>query len=67
MIPDYDDDKKMAEAGRKSVKWKAIKNAKEMIRDAAVSIGNSDSAEFIKALKSDMNQAIDNLIEALEL
>jgi hypothetical protein len=67
MIPDYDDDKKMAEAGRKSVKWKAIKTSREMIRDTAVSIGSSDSAVFIKALKVDMNQAIDNLIEALEL
>jgi hypothetical protein len=67
MIPDYDDDKKMAEAGRKSVKWKAINSAKEMIRDTAVSIGNSTHPEVIKEHRAMINQAIDNLIEALEL
>jgi hypothetical protein len=67
MIPDYDDDKKMAEAGRKSVKWKAINGAKEAIRDIAVTIGNSSHPEIIKQHSVMMNQAIDNLIEALEL
>jgi hypothetical protein len=67
MIPDYDDDKKMAEAGRKSVKWKAISNAREAIRNIAVKIGNTDKAEAVLIGKSEMNQAIDNLIEALEL
>jgi hypothetical protein len=69
MIPDYDDDVKMAEAGRKSVKWKAINGAKEAIRDVAVHLGsqNLNNAEIVKDLKVDMNQAIDNLIEALEL
>jgi succinate dehydrogenase/fumarate reductase-like Fe-S protein len=68
MIPDYDDDKKMAEAGRKSVKWKAINNSKEAIRDVAVHLGgNLNNVQIIKDLKVDMNQAIDNLIEALEL
>jgi hypothetical protein len=69
MIPDYDDDVKMAEAGRKSVKWKAIKEAKEAIRDTAVALGNPVLAnvDAVKGLKVEMNQAIDNLIEALEL
>jgi hypothetical protein len=67
MIPDYDDDKKMAEAGRKSVKWKAISNAREIIRNTAVVIGNSTSVHDIKTYTVEMNQAIDNLIEALEL
>jgi hypothetical protein len=67
MIPDYDDDKKMAEAGRKSVKWKAINTSREAIRDIAVSIGNSTHPEIIKQHREMMNQAIDNLIEALEL
>jgi hypothetical protein len=67
MIPDYDDDKKMAEAGRKSVKWKAINNAKESIRDIAVVMGNTHNTDDLKAHKAAMNQAIDNLIEALEL
>jgi hypothetical protein len=69
MIPDYDDDKKMAEAGRRAVKWKAINNAKETIRNVAVALGNQHLADVgaIKELKIEMNQAIDNLIEALEL
>jgi hypothetical protein len=67
MIPDYDDDKKMAEAGRKSVKWKAINNAKELIRDLAVIIGNTNHTGDLSVHKATMNQAIDNLIEALEL
>lgn len=67
MIADYDDDVKMAEAGRKSVKWKAINNAKEIIRNTAVSIGNSTMVDAIQAYKVDMNNAIDALIEALEL
>jgi hypothetical protein len=68
MIPDYDDDKKMAEAGRKSVKWKAVNNAKETIRNVAVHLGGTlNNVQVIKDLKNDMNQAIDNLIEALEL
>ncbi len=67
MIPDYEDDVKMAEAGRRSVKWKAIKNSREIIRDIAVSIGGSDCVRVIQTRKEEMNQAIDNLIEALEL
>jgi hypothetical protein len=67
MIPDYEDDVKMAEAGRRAVKWKAIKNSREIIRDIAVSIGGSDCVRVIRARKEEMNQAIDNLIEALEL
>jgi hypothetical protein len=67
MIPDYDDDVKMAEAGRKAVKWKAISTSREAIRDIAVTIGNSNNPEVIKGHSVMMNQAIDNLIEALEL
>jgi hypothetical protein len=67
MIPDYDDDVKMAEAGRRAVKWKAINGARESIRNLAVAIGNSTSSEDIKSDQVFMNQAIDNLIEALEL
>jgi hypothetical protein len=67
MIADYDDDKKMAEAGRKSVKWKAINNAKETIRNGAVALGNTLVIDEIKFHQAVMNQAIDNLIEALEL
>jgi hypothetical protein len=67
MIEDYDNDAKMAEAGRRSVKWKAINSAKENIRDVAVIIGSSTDSDAIKILKTDLNEYIDNLIEALEL
>lgn len=67
MIADYDDDVKMAEAGRRAVKYKAIMSAKEIIRNTAVSLGNATMVDAIQAYKVDMNNAIDALIEALEL
>lgn len=67
MIEDYDNDAKMAEAGRRSVKWKAINSAKENLRDIAVSLGNSGDAETVKLLREEMAKAINNLLVAMEL
>jgi hypothetical protein len=67
MIEDYDNDAKMAEAGRRSVKWKAINSAKEDIRNIAVLIGNSTESNIIKDYQVDLNEYIDDLILALEL
>lgn len=68
MIPDYDNDVKMAELGRNTAKWKAIKQAKEAIRDSAVLICNNNySFVQTKALKDEIDEAFVKLIEALEL
>lgn len=67
MIEDYENDAKMAEAGRRSVKWKAINTAKEEIRDLAVLLGNTSIVEAVKNYKKMLNESIDDLIEALEL
>jgi hypothetical protein len=67
MIEDYDNDAKMAEAGRRSVKWKAINSAKEDIRNISVLIGNSTESNIIKDYQVDLNEYIDDLILALEL
>lgn len=67
MIPNYDDDVKMAEYGRRSAKYKAIKDARENIRNLAVNIGNSNEQAEIKVFKIALNQHIDDLIEAMAL
>ncbi len=66
MIPDYDNDAKMAEYGRRSARYKAIKDAREMIRNYAVMIGNSNEALEVSLLRKQLNTQIDNLIDALE-
>lgn len=65
MIPDYDDDVKMAELGRSSARYKAIKNAREKIRDCAVFIGNSNDVGEIIKLQDSITKNIDDLIHAL--
>lgn len=65
MIADYDDDVKMAQLGRWSARYKAIKNARESIRDYAVMIGNADDVKTIENCKNELNLHVADLIEAL--
>jgi len=65
MIADYDNDEKMIELGRSTARYKAIKNAREMIRNYAVMIGNENEFEAVKTLKTQLNAHIDGLIDAL--
>jgi hypothetical protein len=67
MIPDYDDDVKMAALGRESARWKAIKKHKEAIRDLAVAMQGYVDVTGVKNLRQAINEHIDGLIEALEL
>ena len=67
MIADYDDDAKMAALGRWSARYKAIKAARESIRDYAVMIGNADDAEEVEKCKLGLNLHIANLIEAISI
>ena len=65
MIKEYDDDVIMAKYGRYCAKHKAIRTAKEAIRDIAVSMGNATDAEGVSNLKAALNLHIDELIEHL--
>lgn len=67
MIKNYHDDASMAEYGRLCARYKAINQAKELIRDNSVRIMNSKDIEEIKQYHSEINQAVSELIEAIEL
>ncbi len=65
MIPDYDNDAKMAELGRNTARWKAIKTHKEAIRDVAVAMQGNVDAEGANNLRNVINGHVDALIDAL--
>ena len=67
MITNYDNDLKMAEYGRYCAVRKAIREAKELIRDNAVKLGNSEDMQEIIEYKNNINELVKNLIEAIEL
>lgn len=67
MINDYSDDKAMAEYGRYCAKWKAIREAKEAIRDASVMLGNTNVVEEVKQHFAVIQKAVGDVIEALEV
>ena len=67
MINNYDNDLKMAEYGRYCAVRKAIREAKEAIRDAAVRLGNSDVRAEVISYRTELNIHVDKLIEALEI
>ena len=67
MIADYNDDAKMAEAGRRSLKYKAINEHKEAIRTIAVAFQSVTDTEGANNLREALNGHIDALIEAMEL
>ena len=63
----YNDDLKMAEYGRDCAVRKAIREAKEAIRDAAVRLGNSEAKAEVISHRTELNMYADKLIEALEI
>ena len=63
----YNDDLKMAEYGRYCAVRKAIREAKEGIRDAAVRLGNSDVKAEVVSYRTELNMHVDKLIEALDI
>lgn len=65
MIENYDNDEKMALYGRYCAVNRAIRKAKESIRDKAVMIGNSEDVDEIKQARKEFIKAVDDLIEAL--
>jgi hypothetical protein len=65
MIEHYDNDLKMAELGRRSARFAAIKKAREAIRDNAVLIGGSDNADEIASYKLALDLSVKELIELL--
>jgi hypothetical protein len=67
MIKDYSDDKAMAEYGRYCAKWKAVREAKESIRDAAVMLGNTIVVDEVNEHFAVIQKAVADVIEALEL
>jgi len=67
MIDNYDNIEKMAEYGRICAKNKAIREAKEAIRDIAVALGNANNVVAVSNLGEAINVHIDNLIEATKL
>ena len=67
MIANYDNTEKMAEYGRSCAKNKAIREAKEAIRDIAVGLCNAKDDEAASNLREAINGHIDNLIEAMKL
>ena len=67
MIKDYNDDVAMAEYGRYCARNKAIREAKEAIRDSAVMLGNTLEVSEINKYCSAIVTLSDNLIEAIEL
>jgi len=67
VIPNYSDDAKMAEYGRYCARQKAIREARETVRDNAVRIQSVETVEELKQIQLEMNEAIDALIAVLEL
>jgi len=67
MIKDYDNDLVMAELGRRSARYTQIKQAREALRDAAVQLGLSNDIQLILGWQRDINNAVEQLIEALKL
>ncbi len=67
MIKNYHDDAEMAKYGRICAKHRAIREAKEAIRDDFVRLGNTEVIEEIKEYFDNIKINVDNLIEALEL
>jgi hypothetical protein len=67
MIANYDNDTKMAEFGRYCAKNKAMREAREAIRDIAVALGNASDVEAVSNLRDALNGHIDNLVEAMKL
>lgn len=65
MNTDYDNDKKMAEYGRYCAVQKAIRKAKEGIRNNAVYLGNSETVGEVIEYKDLMNEQITALEDAL--
>lgn len=65
MISNYDNDKKMAEYGRYCAVQKAIRKAKEGIRNNAVFLGNCETVEDVMKFKEAMNGHIISLEDAL--
>jgi len=66
-IPNYDNDAKMAEYGRYCARMKAIREAREIVRDNAVRLQSVETVDDIRQIQLDINQAIDALISVLEL
>jgi hypothetical protein len=67
MIKDYHDDVIMAEYGRICAKHRAIREAKESIRDNAVRLGNSLVVTEIKEYLAEIVTSSNNLIDAIEM
>ena len=67
MINDYSDDKAMAEYGRYCAKWKAVREAKEAMRDASVRLNNTVIVDEVKQHFADIQKAVGEVIEALEM
>jgi hypothetical protein len=67
MIKNYHDDAEMARYGRMCSKHKAIKQAKEQIRDNSVRIMNSNDVDEINQFYSEIKTAMTDLMEAIEI
>ena len=65
MIKDYNDDVRMAEYGRICAKHRAIREAKEAIRDNAVRLGNTLEVTEIKEYLAEIITSSNNLIDAI--
>jgi len=66
MLKNYDNDEIMASYGRSCTVWKAIREAKEAIRDSAVRLGNAQALAEVVQYQLELNNAVADLIEALE-
>jgi len=67
MLDKYHDDSEMARYGREQVKYRAIKTAKEGIRDCASRILSYRDYDDIKNVKIELDAHMDNLFKAMEL
>jgi hypothetical protein len=67
MIKDYNDDVVMAEYGRICAKHRAIREAKEAIRDNAVRLGNAIDVAEVREYLANIITSSNNLIEAIEI
>jgi hypothetical protein len=67
MIKDYNDDVAMAEYGRICAKHRAIREAKENIRDNAVRLGNALEVNEVREYLANIITSSNSLIEAMEI
>ena len=67
MIKNYHDDVEMARYGRICAKHRAIREAKEALRDNFVRLGNTEIIEEINEYFDNIKKHVADLIEAINI